>query len=250
MKIDIGSVPHLNALPLIAGLEKKILLAPPIRLAKLLREGKLNAALVPIAELLEHDHSRIRLPLAIVSHGAVRSVYLAHRVPLTQVKTIVFDPESRTSNLLLKLLLKEDLPHSASWMSPTNPDQADAKILIGDRALASENKLLSEDWQLIDLGQWWSNLTGKPFVYAAWGIRRDQKDKSLEQLLLHAAEDGLPRLKSIATNQTILPPDTAYDYLTQNIQYELGEPEWEGLLEFQRRCHRHHLISNILELGR
>src|SRR5262245_41052528 len=50
-----GSVPYLNAVPLTRGLEDQIVFAPPSRLAELLREGKLDAALVSVTEVLFND---------------------------------------------------------------------------------------------------------------------------------------------------------------------------------------------------
>ncbi|HXJ74646.1 MAG TPA: MqnA/MqnD/SBP family protein, partial [Candidatus Dormibacteraeota bacterium] len=50
----VGSVPYLNAVPLTRGLEDQIVLAPPARLAELLRDGKLDAALVSVTEVLFH----------------------------------------------------------------------------------------------------------------------------------------------------------------------------------------------------
>src|SRR6266850_5462099 len=51
----VGSVPHLNAVPLTYGLDKQILFAEPAKLALMLREGGLDAALVSVTEVLFND---------------------------------------------------------------------------------------------------------------------------------------------------------------------------------------------------
>ena len=51
----VGSVPYLNAAPLVRGLEDQIELHTPAKLAELLRAGELDAALLSITEVLFND---------------------------------------------------------------------------------------------------------------------------------------------------------------------------------------------------
>src|SRR5882672_8542368 len=103
----VGSVPYLNAVPLTRGIEDQIVFAPPSRLAELLREDKLDAALVSVTEVLFHDRYDILDGIAVASLGEVKSVFLAHRKPLEQLTQISCDTASLTSVNLLKILLAE-----------------------------------------------------------------------------------------------------------------------------------------------
>ena len=44
--------------------------------------------------------------------------------------------------------------------------------------------------QILDLGQAWKDLTGLPFVFAVWAIRRDQSNSELRQVLMKAKKKG------------------------------------------------------------
>src|SRR5688572_33490017 len=78
-KFRIGSVPYLNAVPLTRGLEDHIQFVVPSKLAELLRDGKLDAALLSITEVLFNDRYDILDGIAIASLGEVQSVILAHK---------------------------------------------------------------------------------------------------------------------------------------------------------------------------
>src|SRR3984885_12635462 len=51
----VGSVPFLNAAPLVRGIEDEITVASPTKLAAILQKNKLDSALVSIVEILFHD---------------------------------------------------------------------------------------------------------------------------------------------------------------------------------------------------
>ena len=72
----IASVPYLNARPLIYGIEDKVTLCAPARLADLLYREHFDVGLVPVAEVLLHDKYDILDGMAVAARGAVRSVFL------------------------------------------------------------------------------------------------------------------------------------------------------------------------------
>src|SRR5437773_585384 len=84
----VGSVPYLNSVPLTRGLEEEIEFLPPSQLAIKLREGKLDAALVSVTEVLFHDGYDILDGIAVAGLGEIKSVFLAHRQPLETIQTI------------------------------------------------------------------------------------------------------------------------------------------------------------------
>ncbi len=240
----IGCVPYLNAKPLIHGLNG-VRLEVPSALARSLRAGELDVALVPVAEYLEHPHYRILPGMAIASRGPVQSVYLAHRKPLQDVQTIQPDPASRTSNLLLKVIMTSFLKKSPRYQTDSG---ADAKLLIGDPALQQRGQLLHEGWQLFDLGEAWHRFTGLPFVYAFWAMRPDVKNTPCIEILTDARRKGIENLESIASIQSILSPEAALSYLRHNISYDLAGEELEGFRKFQHLCVETGLIDRIADL--
>src|SRR6185436_2934004 len=92
----VGSVPYLNAVPLTRGLEEQIIFVPPSELAEKLRRDELDAALVSVTEVLFTDRYDVLDGVAVASLGEVKSVFLAHRRALTEVKEVYCDPASLT----------------------------------------------------------------------------------------------------------------------------------------------------------
>src|SRR2546425_5433398 len=103
----VGSVGYLNAVPLTRGLEDEVIFATPAKLAELLRRDELDAALVSVVEVLFQDRYDVLDGIAIASLGEVKSVLLAHRRPLAEVKEVYCDTASLTSVNLLRVLLAE-----------------------------------------------------------------------------------------------------------------------------------------------
>src|SRR5512137_1328061 len=99
----VGTVKALNAVPLTRGLEDEVLMAPPSKLAELLRRDELDAALVSVVEVLGSERYDILDGIAIASLGEVRSVIMAHRGPIEEVREVYLDPASLSSVKLLKV---------------------------------------------------------------------------------------------------------------------------------------------------
>lgn len=235
----VGSVPYLNAVPLTRGLEDQIVLAPPTRLAQLLREGKLDAALVSVTEVLFQDRYDVLDDVAIASLGEVQSVLLAHRKPLEEIHEIFCDPASLTSvNLLKVLLLERGLHPDFSTLSDYHDAPFhDAVLLIGDPAL--DFRRAGHPHQIWDLGSAWSDLTHLPFVYAVWALRRETDTTSLRRALREAKAFGLETLDYIITSRSEYDLDFRRDYLSWHIHYHLGTDEKRGLARFVELLRKH-----------
>ncbi len=230
----IGSVDSLNAVPLTWGIEDQVTFTAPARLAEMLRAGQRDAALLSVTELLRHCEYVALDGLAIASHGPVRSVLLAHRVPLESVQVLACDPTSLTSvNLLLVLLAARGLqPAFVSLDSYAQAPAQDAVLLIGDRAL--DFAFAGHPHRIWDLGAACQELTGLPFVYAVWTLPAAMaaRASTLGALLREARARGIENLAAIIRRQRTYPPDFCRDYLTRHIRFELGEPEKRGLKHF------------------
>ncbi len=237
----IGSVPYLNAVPLTRGIEDQIVLAPPVRLAELLREGQLDAALVSVTEPLLHDGYDILDGVAVASLGEVKSVFLAHRRPLDETDLIFCDPASLTSVNLLKVLLAERglRPELRPLLNYDDAAFHDAVLLIGDPAL--KFVLNPHEHQIWDLGAAWMELTRLPFVYAVWALRRAADTTETRKVLREAKVFGLETLEYLINHRTEFTPEFRRDYLSWHIHYHLGADEKRGLAKFVELLRKHGL---------
>lgn len=237
----VGSVPFLNAAPLVRGIEGEIILATPSKLAELLRRDELDAGLVSITEVLFNDRYDVLDSMAIASLGEVQSVFLAHRKPIDEIKEVFCDTASLTSVNLLRVLLAE---RGLKPEFKPLPDYASAKdrdyvLLIGDVAL--DFLRAPHDHEILDLGAAWLELTNLPFVYAVWALRRGLENSRLRRQLREARDFGLDTLDSIISSRTEFDYDFRKDYLGWFIHYHLGSDEKRGLAKFIELLRKHGL---------
>ena len=177
----VGSVRFLNAAPLVRGIEDEIILATPARLAEMLQKDELDAGLVSITEVLFHDRYDVLDGMGIASLGEVKSVFLAHRRPLEEAREIFCDTASLTSVNLLRVLLAERglTPAFKPLPDYESASRLDFALLIGDAAL--DFLRAPHDHDILDLGAAWLELTGLPFVYAVWALRRGVENQPLRR---------------------------------------------------------------------
>jgi chorismate dehydratase len=236
----VGSVPYLNAVPLTRGLEDQILFVPPSELARRLQRDELDAALVSITEVLFHDRYDILDGIAVASLGEVLSVFLAHREPLAEMREIYCDPASLASLNLLKVLLAERGLHPELKPLPSYeeaPGLANV-FMIGDRAL--EFLRAPHEHIILDLGAAWYELTGLPFVYAVWAMRRIP-NAPLRRQLRQAKAFGMDTLDYIISSRTEFDFNFRKDYLSWHIHHHLGADERRGIAKFVELLRRHNL---------
>ena len=243
--LRIGAVSYLNTRPLIHGLRERLQgtgsleLNLPSRLAEDLSTGKLDIALIPSAEYfrgLSRGYTIVS-DAVIACRGPVWSVRLLSRVPISQIQTLALDVGSRTSAALVQILLSRHAgvrPHTIPLemeQVPENVD-ADAILMIGDRAMHPPAGVYHE---IIDLGQWWQEATGLPFVFAMWVARPGIELGNLESILADSREDGVRDIDSIARAEAGpngLTIDDLKRYFTDNLHFYLGEPERQALAAF------------------
>ncbi len=147
---------------------------PPSRVADGLASGDLEVGLVPSAELQRIPGLAVVPGLCIASQHEVKSVLLVSQVPPERIRRVALDESSRTSAVLVQLLLAER--HGVRpEVAPFRPEleamlaTADAALLIGDPALRVDRRGL----HVVDLAAEWRALTGLPFVFAVWAVAKD-----------------------------------------------------------------------------
>ena len=210
-----GAVPYLNARPLVEGLDP-LTLEAPAELAHAFEAGRVDVALLPVAAGEALEAPRIA-DLGIAADGRVDSVLLFLRKVPEEVRTVCLDPDSRTSNVLAVLLLRS---YGLDPEVVDDPAEADAELVIGDRALM-RNRESPDD--VLDLGAAWKQRTGLPFVFAAW-----YGDESAARELRAAYKRGSGRLAEYAAEgerSLGIPADLLEQYLRDRIRFKLGRAE-------------------------
>jgi chorismate dehydratase len=293
----IGAVNYLNSKPLVYCLEQ---LAPdvrlcfdlPSRLADSLAAGRLDVALIPSVEYFRTAGCTIVSDACVACRGPVLSVKLYFRVPPTEVRRVALDEGSRTSAALTQILLAELCNVRPQWEPlpigcGLESTDADAVLLIGDRAIASEargarnqrcepseHQVLSTQYpvpgegprlnsaiphspcdsfrfcDVWDLGERWSSWTGLPFVFAMWIARPGIVTTAIAELLAAARDQGVRHLQQIADREAPaleISSHLASTYLRDNLHFALGRKEREGLRHFYRLCVNHQLVPPGLE---
>ena len=228
----IGSVPYLNSVPLTHGIEHETEYDVPSRLAEKLRTGQHDAALVSITEALFNDGYDVLDGVAVASRGEVKSVFLAHRQPLDEIETIHCDTASLTSVNLLRLLFAEHgrtpkLEPPGGYRQSVSLENV---LLIGNPAI--DFLRATHEHKIWDLGTAWHELTGLPFVYAVWALRRGHHEITLREKLHTAKTNGLAHLAQTIETYPDYDADFRQSYLGGHICYDLGDVEKAGLAKF------------------
>lgn len=221
--MKIGCVPYGHARPLAAAWKgEEPVWAHPKELAGKLWTGEVDLALVPVWEVLTRPGTRVLDGVAIGSKGEVRSVGVFSERDLEECRSIRLTPHSVTSVRLWKLI------STHRGRNLAEREDGEARLLIGDEALEKWNR--RKGWQVLDLGQAWTDWTGKPFVYAVWalGPQAEVAPAELERFRQECR-------KGIARRGELARDEAERDYLVNCIRYELGKEEKGGLEEFARR---------------
>ena len=237
----LGSVHYLNAAPLTFGIEDQMVFTTPARLAELLRRDELDAALVSITEVLLRDRYDILDGVAIAALGEVYSVLLAHKKPLAEVREVFCDTASLTSVNLLKVLLAERglRPVFRPLENYAAAKDKDFVLLIGDPAIDFQRAPHSH--QIFDLGTEWQALTGLPFVFAVWALRRGVAQAANIRELRAAKTNGLRELEQIIRDRPEHDEAFRRTYFERHIRYDLNGAEKQAVARFCELLGKHRL---------
>ena len=241
--VRIGAVGYLNARPLTWALDRdpgrwRVRYDVPSVCASLLHEGQVDLGLIPSIEYLHSDEYRFVPGVGIGSRGPVASVALYTRRPIGDIRHIALDTSSRTSVTLIRVLCRHHFHINPSFV-PHGPDLAlmttacDAGLLIGDPAFDADHDALGLG--KIDLGEVWTEMTGLPFVYAAWTGRQAGIDDDVIRALQQAQTEGVAAREAIAAEYGAGDASRAARaviYLRDNVKYGFGAEEAAGLQMF------------------
>jgi chorismate dehydratase len=266
MKPYIAASSYLNTAPLcysfVQGEQKELCQflsdAAPARCAELLRQGRADAAMIPVIEYQRIKGLKVDRGACVASKNTVKSVVLASRVPIDQVRGVSLDTSSRTSAALIQIILGQFYNLSAEYRQAAPVleamlESSDAALIIGDPAMLIDRASL----HVYDLAQEWKKHTGLPFVFAFWAIRADSavfsgRGAGAGSVDFAAAKrEGLEHVEGIAAEYSArlgLGREELVSYLTENISFDLDEDCLRGLRLYYELAERSGLIEQAAEI--
>jgi chorismate dehydratase len=247
-------IPYANAVPFY-GLWSEAPFAVrnlvPRELGREAEAGTIDLGLMAAGDYLRlQDRFELVGPFGLAARGNVQSVLLYSRRPAVALagSLISVTPETSTSIRLLRLLLdvRRGL-EGVRYMRGLEASQADALLMIGDRAMQMRNQRPEGFTHTLDLGADWLEWTGLAFVYAVWAVRRslDPGIKTeLRDFLEASLAAGLASLPELARRITEpgWRPEEMEAYL-RHFHYRLGPEDLEGLARFEELLKRHGLVE-------
>lgn len=247
--IRVASVSYLNARPLIYGLEDhadiRLTLDVPSRLSRSLASGECDVALLPVIDYQRMEGLVLVPAGGIGCDGHTLTVRLLSRTPIEQIDTLACDPDSHTSVALARIILAERYklrPEFIDLYSATGR-KGEARLLIGDKVICDEPAGFEHQ---LDLGFAWKELTGMPFVFAAWMARAAADLRDLPARLAQAKRRGLEHVREVVERYAVprgWPAGVALQYLTVYLKYDIEERQQQAMRQFYELAARHGIIS-------
>ncbi len=216
VRVNLGKISYINVFPVYYGLDQTrvpdwLEMVPdvPAALNLKIQKGLIDISPISAAFYAMNHRDLLLLPdLSISCHGPVLSVLLASQYPVFELdgKKVILSSESATAAALIRMICAEKDVRPNFVTRPVHSifdvtGQADAALVIGDTAL-------TQPWfeafsHVIDLGSLWYELTGLPFVFAVWAVRKSfaarhpQLVDRTHRLLLESRDAGERNMESI-----------------------------------------------------
>jgi chorismate dehydratase len=267
--VRLGCIRYLNVAPIHHGIQNGgalpgsiIFKASPSELNRRMSDEALDISPVSsVAYALNQDRWLLLPDFSISCFGSVMSVLLVSRFPFTALsgRTVLLTEDSGTASELLKLLFAQRDVHpvfeTGRIQSTADVANAAAGLVIGDAALKGDWK---ESFPFVsDLGSMWRDLTGLPFVFAVWAVRKEFAEKKpaavakVLELLNRSREAGLRNLEQIAGHAALVTGLSleASRLYYRRLHYDLDPKKLEGLVTFFSLLHARGYLPREVSLS-
>jgi chorismate dehydratase len=239
----------------------------PSVLNSMLSEGKLDLSPVSSMEfLLRPDLYKVISDVCIASFGRTHTVGVFSPYPpkAWEGKRFCLTGASLTSVHLFKVIcevyLKIEVVTETRNLQPLGTQDLlalqkkyDGVLLIGDEVRLAASVMT---FPYHDLGSLWAQLTGLPFVYALWLVRKDSckffKDEisCVVTQLRASISQGLANLSNLYRNSSISwKQEEFFRYFQECIVYRLSERELLGFERFQEDLLSLGVIPKLIPLN-
>jgi chorismate dehydratase len=229
VRLRLGRISYVNMAPVFFRLEADVdeIAGVPTELNARLLAAEIDLAPISSIEYARNaERLRVLPRLCVSSEGAVDSIQLVSRAPLSSIRSVAVTPESATSAVLVRVLIPdaEQVPLDV---------EADARLLIGDAALKS---MFEDPTPHHDLGRLWLERTGLPMVYAVFACADPPPPGILEveDALLAAHRTARTHPEELAREASArygYPPGFLARYF-EKLRYSFGPRERAGVLTF------------------
>jgi chorismate dehydratase len=238
-KIRISAVSYTNTKPFLYGIQHTAMIDKidlsvdiPSDCAQKLIDDKVDIGLIPVAAVLNLAEWEIISDYCIGASGPVNSVFIFSNCAIQDVKAIQLDPQSRTSNNLALVLLKnlwriepQLITGAGDYASST--DLNIAFVQIGDRTFGKKARYK----YAYDLAEEWKKLTGLPFVFAAW-IANKPMPKEFTAEFNASLKYGLDHRAQLLHELPAHADFDVEDYLMHKLDFNLTEDKKKALYLF------------------
>lgn len=238
-KIRISAVSYTNTKPFLYGIQHTdiinkidLSLDMPSDCAQKLIDDKVDIGLIPVAATLSLPQWEIVSDYCIGAVGAVNSVFIFSNCEIQHVTKIQLDPESRSSNNLALVLLKnfwkiqpEQIINAADYSH--SDAVTTAFVQIGDRTFGKKDKFPF----VYDLAEEWQKFTGLPFVFAAWIANKPIPPDFIEEFN-QSLKLGLANRTELLKELPARADFDLEDYLMNKLDFALTEDKKKALYLF------------------
>ena len=235
-KVKISAVSYTNTQPFIYGLRHTniinkidLSLDIPADCAQKLIDNTVDIGLIPVAAVINLPYWEIVSDYCIGADGPVNSVFIFSNCEIHQVKTLQLDPESRSSNNLARVLLKNywqikpDMIVNAPDYS-LSTDLNTGFVQIGDRTFGKKGKYK----YAYDLAEIWKIFTGLPFVFAAWIANKNISQQFMDEFN-QSLKVGLDNRDKVIKELSARNDFDFNDYLMHKLDFSLTENKIKAL---------------------
>ena len=228
----------MNTKPLLYGIQQssvmgelELIIDYPARIGDMLLRNEIDMGLVPVAMIADMPEYYINGNFGIGSDGPVASVGIFSEVPMQEITRVLLDYQSRTSVQLARILLERYWKIRPELVNAGIDFQdqirgTTAAVVIGDRAF--QQRKVSPF--VYDLGEAWKNMTGLPFVFAAW-ISNKPLDPGFIARFDEANRMGVSQISQVVKDNPY-PLFNLSDYFTRYLNYPLTANHRLGLDKF------------------
>lgn len=260
MRLKLGVINVLNVLPVYYSIISNQIKVPAeivtgrvTELNQKLEEGIIDISVISSYEYARHSNLYYVLPhLSVGADGPVHSIYLFLDKPLSELEgaQIRLTPYSLTSVHLIQYLLKD---YSIRYVHHSD-SPADGELLIADDAI---KRFYRNDYRYCyDLSELWKKLTGLPFVFALWCIRKDAFEKNplaahkVQSVLIDSKRNAECHWEQMAKEyfKGVFPDQASCLKYLKNIHYHLNPSFQDGYMLFQKKMVEIGKLKNISPL--
>lgn len=201
----------------------------PSDCAQKLIDDKVDIGLIPVAAILSLPRWEIVSDYCIGANGPVNSVFIFSNCEAKNIKTLQLDPQSRSSNNLARVLLKNywkadhQIIENAPDYTASNDPQT-AFVQIGDRTFGKKEQFK----YVYDLAEEWQMFTGLPFVFAAW-VANKPIDPAFMTEFNQAMKFGLAHRAELLNELPTRSDFDLEDYLMHKLDFSLTEDKKKAL---------------------